>query len=269
MDPFPFDDYKDVLRAAIKAASGKRGYQGAMAAAAGCKSSYLSQVLSGPAHLTPDHGIGVAEFLGLADLASDYFLNLLHAARAATPKLKARLSAQRMTLKKQRDDLMARFAGARPPDVTAEGATRYYSHWRYAALHLMLGIPALQTPAALAPRLGLSVRKTQEMLESLAAMSLAALEGGRWVPRDNNLHLPKGSVMANVSHANWRMRSVQRVQEEDRGDDLFYTGVHTLSRQDLSKVKEILRDSLARARAVIGPSKEEEAVCIICDCFVI
>jgi uncharacterized protein (TIGR02147 family) len=268
-DPFHFNDYKDFLKAVVHAEGAKRGLQGALAEAAGCKSSYLSQVLSGPVHLTPDHAIGIAEHLGLTEIESDYLLALLHEGRAATPRLKKKLEAQRAALRKRRDDLAARFAGARPPAALPEAVTRYYSHWRYAVAHLMLGIPGLDTPQALAPRLGLSVRKTQEMLESLAAMKLAATSGGKWQPLQNDLHLPKGSPLANVTHVNWRMRSVQRLQDEADADDLVYSGIHTLSRGDVDKIKGIMRDALERARAVIAPSPEEEVICLLVDCFVV
>src|SRR3954467_14180848 len=89
---FDFDDYKDFLRRRI--AEGGRGYQAAVARAAGGKSSYLSQVPSGPVHLTPDHVANLCAFWKFSELESDYLLAMVGLARAATPTLKRSLHRQ-------------------------------------------------------------------------------------------------------------------------------------------------------------------------------
>src|SRR4051794_2039842 len=84
---FEVEDYRKVLKKKLEADGSVRGYRTKLAAAAGCQPAYLNHVLDSGAEFTPDHAAGISEFWGLDDLASEYFLNLVHLARAATPRL--------------------------------------------------------------------------------------------------------------------------------------------------------------------------------------
>ena len=58
------------------------GYQRQLSEAAGCHTSYLSQVLADKAQLTPDHAAGLAVFWQWNETASEYFLTMVQLERA-------------------------------------------------------------------------------------------------------------------------------------------------------------------------------------------
>src|SRR5687768_13356982 len=85
---FNFLDYKKYLKEVIRENRGTHGYKTRLAKAAGCRSSYLSQVLHGNFDLSPEHALGLANFWGLSTTEKDFFIQLVHLARAGTKELK-------------------------------------------------------------------------------------------------------------------------------------------------------------------------------------
>jgi uncharacterized protein (TIGR02147 family) len=265
MSVFEYLDYKAFLAAQLKAHRRERGYQAKMAKAASCNSSYLSSVVRGSNHLTPDHADGLCRFWHFSDLESGYFLTLVHLARAASKGLRERLQKQAATLRKQQERLDQRL-GRTQAEMAIEQAARYYSAWYFSAIHFLVGIPRFQSPRAIAERLQLSMDLVHATLASLAEMGLVRREAEHWARTEHNLHLSQDSSMAAIGHTHWRQRSVMRFPEEtERG--LFYSGLHTLSAEEFRQVKELLTNSLARTREIVGESKDEELYCLNCDWF--
>src|SRR5258707_1252594 len=69
MSPFDYKDYRLFLKALCRQPEAKRGFQAALAKAAGCQSSYLSQVLQGNVHVTKDSAWQPAMQMGRRQLA--------------------------------------------------------------------------------------------------------------------------------------------------------------------------------------------------------
>lgn len=74
---YNYQDYKSYLRDRCAERSSARGFQSLLAKAAGCQAPFISQMLRSHVHITPDHACGLAEFLGLDEVETEYFLNLL------------------------------------------------------------------------------------------------------------------------------------------------------------------------------------------------
>lgn len=264
MKLFQCRDYREFIRIQLQKNKG-RGYHGLCAKAAGCKSSYLSQVLSGSAHLTPDHASGLCYFWGLSDLESEYFMSLVDYGRAGTPLLKQRLARRMIDLKRKNENLAARFAEAHIVDD--EMATlKYYSAWHFAALHVALGVPELQTVAALARRFMLPESIVEKHLKFLGLIQLAAVKNGRWQSLRKDVHLPRDSFMSALAHRNWRELSMSKTVNGNP-DDLFFSGVYTLSREDFHRVRERLMDTLHEIRNVMSRSQDEDVYALVCDWF--
>jgi hypothetical protein len=265
MQIFDATDYKDYITSRIQEHGRGRGAHGRTAEAAGCKSSYLSQVLHGPAHLTPDQAAGLCEYWSLTDHEAEYFLTLLSLARAGTPALRRRLDRQLTALRERQANLAQRFQRSRGI-ADADAIMAYYSSWHYAALHMAVGIETFQTTEQLAARFGLSARMTQSALSTLADLGLVQQTESRWQRAPIDLHLPRNSPMAANAHSQWRRRAEARYLE-DRDSGLFYTGVHTLAKADIEKLRAIFAEALERSRELIHASPEEELVCVLCDVF--
>jgi hypothetical protein len=265
---FAATDYKAFVRAKVARHEGERGYKGDLAKAAGCHRSFLSQALHGEVQLTPDHAAGMCRFWRLGADETDYFLCLVHRARASSPELRSFLDGRMTELKRRQTDVASRLPEHRAVD--ADQAALYYAAWHWSAVHMLLTIPAYRTAPAIASRLRLPLATVQATLAGLERMGLARATGravGKvWTCTEASLHLPRESPFLPSSHNVWRQKLITHLQEGNL-EGLHYTGVHTMSVDDARRVRELALDCIGKARAVIAPSPEEELVCFFCDVF--
>ena len=86
---FGTNDYKIVLNRYIQKASLEtKGIKTNLANVIGCRTSYLSQILNGNAHLSLEQAERLARHLRLSSLEREYFFLMILYARAGTENLK-------------------------------------------------------------------------------------------------------------------------------------------------------------------------------------
>lgn len=84
----------------------------------------------------------------------------------------------------------------------------YYSSWYYAAIHVAVSVPSLQSREALTQYFGLSGGLVREALSFLTSVGLLEKKGERYTQGVTRLFLGKDSPMIKKHHTNWRMRSI-------------------------------------------------------------
>src|SRR5690349_11426142 len=89
MTIFTYSDYKLFIRERVQLMPHRgRGQFRQMALHLDVNSTVISQIFKGSRHLSPEQGLKIAQYLGLADLETRYFLNLIYKERAGTQDLK-------------------------------------------------------------------------------------------------------------------------------------------------------------------------------------
>ena len=151
LNVFRYTDYKRLLREQVRRHAGVYGYRSQLARAAGCQKSFLSQVLNGPTHLTPDHAAGLARHWGFSADETEYFMECVHYGRAGSKHLKDYLKSRMHRLKEQSELDTQTFEGT---DLDRhDAATHYYSAWQFSAAHVLMRLPDVNTSEELAARL--------------------------------------------------------------------------------------------------------------------
>jgi uncharacterized protein (TIGR02147 family) len=260
---FDFNDYKAFLGAVLEENRKRRGYQGKLAAASGCKTSYLSLVARGHVHFTPDHAAAACSFWGFSELESDYFMTLVHLARAGTPLLKEQLEKQLSKLRRRWQKLDQRITGERS-ELTLEQSIRYYSHWSFPALHTSLGVPELRTTEALARKFSIPEGEIRSILHELAGMGLIESRGNGWIKRSTNLHLAGDSPLARLGPTLWREQMCAR-RARSSEKELTYTGFHSVSRKDFERIRQHLIETIREIRHWIETSPDEDVLFLSLD----
>lgn len=258
---FDYHNYKTFLNEAIRALP--RGGHGArlrIAEFLGCQSTYISQVLTGPAHLSFEQAERMARFLELSHQEVDYFLLLVHENRAGTKELQARYQASREKMLEERKIQQERFHTPQP--LFLEDQARYYSSWHYAAIHVLLTIPSFRDKHAIASRLSLPMETVNSTLDFLLRVGLVKLEQGEYQPGVGRIFLERGSPLISKLHQNWRLQAMARV-DVAKPDDLHYSTVITISEEDFGKIRADLLQAITAARETIRKSKEEK-LCSFC-----
>ncbi len=259
---FEYRDYKRYLHDSLKDKA--RGIRSAMAAALGCQTAYVSQVLRGPAHFSSEQTEALNRFIGHDRQESRFFFLLVQLGRAGTVALKHYLEEELEELAKARLQLKNRLDVKQK--LSIEDQTTYYSAWYYGAVHVILSIDRFRTRDSIAKALGLLPSRVTEILEFLCKAGLAIKEGTKYRIGTTRIHLPHDSPLVGKHHSNWRMIALQSL---DRGGTrgLHYSSAATLSRADAERIHGLLVDQIAKIKAVIKDSKEEEVHCFTLDFF--
>jgi uncharacterized protein (TIGR02147 family) len=252
---FEFKDYKAFVNYALESGSQpSRGIRTRMAEAIQCHSAYVSQVLNGDSHFSPEQGESLAKFLGLSKGESQYFLNSLFYARAGTQSLREYFSEQMSSLKEEHFVLKNRLQYTK--SLSKEDHATFYSSWHYGAVHVAVTIPSCQTQSGLCEYIGLSLQRVNEILSFLKSVGLVTEKSGRFQIGATHINLGSDSPLISKHHTNWRMKAVQSM-DAPRKSDLHYSSVITASKEDLDKIRSVLVKAIEDVRSIVKPSKEE------------
>lgn len=251
-----FSDYKDYLSALEVQVRGlERGFRKKLAEAVGCQSAFISQVMNGPAHLSLEQGLRAARHFGLSELRQRYFLTLIELARAGTPDLREYFSLQLGALRAELLDL--RHNVANPNELSDEGKAIYYSHWMYAAVHILTTIPRFQTRESISKALGLRDEDVRDVIQFLLESGLLQNKQGKLIPGETQLHLQRNSQFIRQHHSQWRLKSLERIQRP-KAEDMRYSTVSTLSRRDILQLRTQMAEWVRTYTETVRDSKEEE-----------
>lgn len=262
---FQFSDYRGFLKKRFDEMP-KKGYGQAskLATAIGVHTTLISQVLSGIKTFTLEQASLVAEFFGLNDLETEYFLLLVQLDRAGNESLKKNLKKQIDNLKARSSELVNRMRSDKK--LSEEERAVFYSDWIYSAVRQLTAIKEFHNLDAIAAYLNLSTKRTKEIIDFLLATGLCQQEKNRLVVGPSHTHLESSSPWVRTHHMNWRQRALQELNREEKAK-IHYTGPMTLSKEDALVVREMIAKFLEEIKKVVDPSPSEELRCLNIDWF--
>lgn len=244
---------------------GNRGALSRAAEALNCQRSYLSRVINGDLHLTPDQAYMLCRFWRLKAIEQEYFQCLVDIERAASGSYREFLKDRLADILRRNESLAERIQKPEPLLSSANEAL-YFSTWQWAAIHFLTSINDYQGLQKLSERLSLPKEHLQMFLERLKDMGYVQQRGSRWEFRQGEFHLPNNSPFVIQHHQNWRSRAVLDAQFYNP-DSVHYTNVQTASREDIQRIKNVLFEFISQCKRTLDPSPPEEGVVILCDVF--
>lgn len=236
----------------------RSGLQSRLAKIAGCRPSFISQVLTGKSFLSLEQGEKISSYLQLNEIEEEYFLTLILWERAATTALKNKLESRLQKIRDKSLNLSKRLTPLVKETENNEVLTaQYYSHWLYPAVHVSLGIAGLQNAYALSKALSVSESRVQEVLNFLEKAQLVEEKKGNYSATPFTLHLGTESPYLSLHHRNLHNLAIQLMDEAPK-TDLQYSGFMSLSRNDVHKIKESLAAEIKKCIETAKLSDEEE-----------
>lgn len=254
MDIFNASSYREFLTYRLDE---KRGLRSELAQYLGCQSGYISQVLQNLSDLSLEQGMRAAGFFKLSEDESHFFMLLLQKEKASTSELKKYFKSQITKIKQDRDEIKNRIKIN--TDLNAEDYHQYYSSWEYAAVHILTSIPSFQTKESISEKLKLNYVRLNEVLGFLVNKGLVEDKNGRLVIGAKRLHLTKDSPYILSHHQNWRLHAT-RVLSDKNPQNLNYSGIFSLSKSDIEKIREICLLAIVQTEKIISVSPEEELI---------
>lgn len=263
---FDFQDYRKYIDRKIADFPRKgHGIRTKIAVAMGCKPAYLTNVLSGKAHLSLEQAHRLNRFFTHQDEESDFFMLLVESARAGTEELRQYFQKKIDRIKKKRQLLHQRIresASALEP----KHRSTYYSQWYYAAIHMAVMLQELRTREMLSQALAIPPSTITRAVRELIGMGLLTEKNGKLETTEKQMHLPANTPEVQQHHRNWRLYAAAR-PEHDPEKDLHYTGISALSEADFQKIRERLMSEISSIRRVVEKSPEQRVVCLNLDWF--
>lgn len=265
MDIFTFDDYKALTQAWIKAQpSGGRGQLLQMAKHLGVGSTFISQVFRGDRDLNADQALKLSAHFRFSQLERDYYVALVHLARAATADFKEYQKEKLRTLRRQSEHLKSRVDVDK--ELTEIQKARFYSSWHYAAIRNLLALPPPHTTPSIAQRLNLEPDLVVEALDFLLESGLCVKDGARTVPGPKVTHLEASSPLIKARQVQWRLKAFEAMEKRDP-KTLFYTAPMSLSAETKALVRQKLVQTIQEVLAEVKESPSEELACLNIDWF--
>ena len=260
-----YTDYRSYLQTLIGAAPrAGHGYRKKLAEAMHIQPTYLSQVLNGQRDLSADQVVDLAQFLQLSPEETDYLLLLLSRGRAGTRE--SRQYFDRAIEARQAAYLQVRKRVKINSSLDDQAKAVYYSDIAYAAVHMAITIPALQTPLALAERLNISIERVRSITAFLGDQGLITSDGNHFLPSNKELFVDRSSPFIISHHRNWRLKAIERASVRSLQDYQVSLAV-TLSEADAKRVRQKLATFIEDVAKEIKNSPEEKLMGLAIDFF--
>ncbi len=203
-------------------------------------------------------------FFGLSREETAYFECLVDHERAASPVYKRHLEARMEEIRSEANQLL-KASGKQKKDTDAD-SLYYFSSWLPCAVHILSSISAFQEPILMAERLGVPLLVIRQTLSELQRMGLVKQEKAKWVFNSSSKWIPKESPLSKFHQHDWRQLAVENARQT-HAVGMHYTIVQSLSRADLEKLQQLLRNFLEQMNKVSGPSEPEIISCLNIDFF--
>jgi uncharacterized protein (TIGR02147 family) len=262
---FDFTDYKAFLKHIEEVrAPIQRGFRSRLAEETGCQNAFISQVLNSGAQFSLEQTLKIASYLKLTDDERHYFLWLVEYARAGSQELKTYFQNLMTILREKNLEIKERVGSAQT--LSIENQSIYYSHWYYAAIHVLVTIPKFRTVSNIAQALDLPAGLAERAVLFLVTSGLLTESRGELRPGPTQLHLDRGSPNISKHHTNWRIAAINSLSTE-ASTDVHYSTVSSLSLKDIEAIRSQLVQQIQTYVETVQKSPEEELYCFSLDFF--
>lgn len=213
---YDFLEYKSYLNSKAGIKGARTGVRSGIAVAANCNTTYVSQVLNGDREFNLEQAEKIGHFLGHTSEENHFFLLLVQMNRAGTKTLKEYFQKQIQNILSERMLIRKRLGVSE--SLSKEQQSIYYSAWYFAAIHVAITIPELQTKEILADYFDLSIAKVSMILDFLSKNGLIKEEKGRYKMGQNHIHLGSDSENIMKHHSNWRLQVMNSLERDNKKD---------------------------------------------------
>lgn len=257
--------YREYLVEEIKSRpKGGRGLRSQLAAAMGCQVGFVTQVLKGQAHFSLEQAEKINSVLGHSKEESYYFMLLVQFTRAGTPTLQHFFAEQMQAAKERYLNLKNRLNIK--SKINLEEQSIYYSAWYYAAFHIAIALPHLQSREALAKHFQIPTQRCGEILDFLTSAGLAIKNGDHYCLGEGRIHLGADSPLISKHHTNWRMQAIRSL-DSSTTEDVHFSLIMGISDEDSVKIRALFVKTIEQVNQILRDSKESGVHCFNLDFF--
>ncbi len=211
-----------------------------------------------------DHAHGLAEFLELDPLETEYLIGLVLYSKSNSSSYRRYLPLRAERLKESRSQLAERVPKSKRMLRAMESF--YFTSWYWCAIHMATACPNLQSTTEISEHFDIPKHKVESVLQKLFEYGLVTKNGNKWEYQTGAVHLPRESSLTEVHQSQWRDRAMIDLQKSGE-NSVHFTSVSSMSAKDYSKLKDLAQQLIANSKKIIHPSPSEDVYCINIDTF--
>lgn len=265
---FNYTDYKTFIREfALERPSKGRGFYSQLASHMGASSVVISQTFNGERELSLENAFKVTTFLKFNQFETQYFLKLVEYARAGHYELKNFYLAEIKKMQEESKKVKNRYD--KTHELSDEDKFTFYSDRFYSSIRMASSLPHMNDIEDFAKYFNLSLEKTKDILQFLIERELCVIQDGKIQRGIRNTFIPSSSPYIKNHHRNWRLYSIQKVDQLDNNKDLMYTAPLSLSREAYEELRSEILQTIQKMIKKIGPSEDEMIACLNIDLLTI
>ncbi len=262
---FTAKTHNELVKIQLESERFGRGSQAALADHLGLKASFVSSVLAGRQSFSLEHGIPIAQFLGLKEIERDFLLLLIQRDRAGTKDLKSHFDTRIEKYLNRALRTPSRVKRGKG-NLSPEEVRTYYESWIYPAVHMAILNPKVRDPAALTQAFGLDPKQIRKALSVLEDLGFIQKKSDGWVSLQKSIHIGQDSFPLINHHRNYRLEAMRSMEKEDP-TDLHYTAVMSLDKNAAAQIRELLLQAIEKADPVIQAANDTQVEILNIDLF--
>ncbi|HWU43788.1 MAG TPA: DUF4423 domain-containing protein [Bdellovibrio sp.] len=260
---FHFNDYKKfVIQELKQRPHGGRGQFLRIAQALNIHTTMITHIFRGNLHLSSEQTLGLAEYLGLNELETQFLVDLVMLARAGDQRTKKYFEKRILRMRAKALQLSERFEIKN--ELSEADQATFYSSWLYTTIRLLTAIPKFQTRAAIAEFLNLGQSKVNKLIEFLISRGLVTEKAGKIFYGNVKTYVAQDSPYVVRHHSNWRLKVVEQYDRLTT-EELAFTKPVVMSESDFLKVREELVRFIETFNKISEPSPCEKLYCLNID----
>jgi uncharacterized protein (TIGR02147 family) len=242
--------YRDILKFrvnSLKKTQSSISFQ-SMAKAIRVQAPYISKVIRGHADFNDDQLYLACKFLSFSEEEIEYLFLLLDFERSALSERKNQLLKKIQTIQKRNLDTTSHIDSNNLNTKTSD-TINYYLDPIHLIVHMYLLIEEYdQDLKVISNKLNLSIKRVEQIIESLLKMGIIKFEKGKYVKRVKHLHLPKSSTICLPHQQLLRQMCIHHFQNQADNKKNYnlaitFTGDEKAKQKIQERFLEFLKDS--------------------------
>ena len=261
---FDHANYINFLKSYIQSlGKNRRGELKRISEFLGISSTLTSQIIAGDRLLSIDHGIHLAEYLGLTDSQRDYFILLIEFERAGSQKSRSYFKERIKEAQKENSKVENRISYVKK--LSEKNRAVFYSSWLYSAIHIFSSLKkGGVTHSEVASTFRIELSKAREIGEFLVETGICTAHKDKLKPGVQSTYLEKTSPHIISHHSNWRVKTIQ-IADFLTDEDLMVTAPVSISKSDFKKIRKKIVDLISDVSKTVKETDATEIACLNID----
>ena len=229
----------------------------------GVSTVVISQTFKGERQLSSENAFKTAKFFKLGQLETKYFLKLVDFEKSSNHELKSYLLDELKGLQKKSKKIQSTYSKFK--ELSNEDKLEFYSDRYYSSIRMASSLESLNTPQDFAAFFNLQLTKVKKILSFLLRTELCKEVNGKISMGPQHTFVASDSPFIKNHHRNWRIYSIQKIDDFDTDTELMYTAPMSLSKEDFTKLRANLLKVIDETLKLVEPSEEETIGCLNID----